>query len=662
MNKNPYIKVGVGGQWDDLGGLYFTSYTPLRSANGVTGQGVTVTVYGRFINYKLYGPTIELPLQSEWTKAPISATASAVAAAMGKLKDVPIISKFATASSQVMKGVADGARTLGYTNHPVISNVTPIRQYSYPPMSSSEISHPFESLSTDPKNSLSYDNSIIGLSNEDPQLISNIVKKESFIFSTTWNTTDAVDTLLATAAVTPTQRAYVATPTANALALYQTTPMGHLSQLFQNWRGDIKFRIQVVASPFHRGRLRVSWDPAGNSQNIANTSANTGSVFNSIIDIGTTCDVTFTVPYLQYKSWLECSSMTDYASNSYSTSGTSSWQIDGKTNGQIAIRVQNLLSAPVATAPVTILVWVSAGDNFEFANPSFDTVLQAPTVTLLTPQSELILGNEEQKKTTTEIVVGDPQESPPCRYLLNHGEVINNLRQLFHRQYHYMTYTTGYEDRSALGYYIEQIYLPRYPLEYGYTSDTYTETVAKSQGSADSKYFSYGIKNPITWMAPCFWGIRGGFNWTVNAQGKYNSTYLRVNRDPSIGTCKGPYMWQQVYSNATAITSPSTFLNGVNGYMLPGCAGGTNSLPAVSGAVTVTIPQFGPSVANTMTIGNEPRQLDRDQSFAISSINGGGSNNNVILYDLAVGCAPDFTFIYYMCAPTIWFITDPNLP
>lgn len=277
-----WLNAQSAGDMTNMGTLDFVNYTTLQSANGVTGTGVSVSVYAWAEDVKLSGPSIGLAVQAdtmevqadEYGQGPVSRVSSAVSKVAGRLKTVPVIGQFATATELGASAVSTVAKLFGFTNVPVIEDTVSMRSDPFPKLATTEIGYPIEKLTIDSKNELTIDGSALGLPPGDEMAISTIVQKSSYLASTTWDTATAVDTILFTSVVTP---VLMDQDTTSALGtkLY-TTPMAWVSNLFNNWRGDIIFTFKVVASPFHKGRLRISFDPSGyaglNILNDANSS------------------------------------------------------------------------------------------------------------------------------------------------------------------------------------------------------------------------------------------------------------------------------------------------------------------------------------------------------------------------------------------------------
>jgi hypothetical protein len=244
----------------------------------------------------------------------------------------------------------------------VIENAMPIKEVPFHAFSSSQISVPIDKLTLDPKNELTVDPTTVGLSSEDELAISYIAQKPSFIRVVDWEQSDLEDYSLFRANVTPTwSRTIGSTPSQSQLDI----PMGYISRLFSNWRGDLIIRVMIVRSQYHQGRLRISYDPVGNIF----ADADTETVVNTkILDIQADDYVEFRIPYMAPQSWLRV--RPGYNRDTSGRADSNSGYDADYHNGRFEVRVLNPLTGPDATSNVGIVFFCYAADNFELANPS----------------------------------------------------------------------------------------------------------------------------------------------------------------------------------------------------------------------------------------------------------------------------------------------------
>lgn len=518
-----WLSVQLGSDWQSMGELTFLVYSALQSANGVSGSGVNVVTYAWMEDVELSGASVGYALQSdEYADGPVSKPASTIARFASQLSNVPIIGPFAKATSIGASAVSSIASLFGFTNVPVIEESKPVRTEAFPKFSSSEIGFPIEKLTLDPKNELSVDPRIVGLDGSDEMSLAYIAGKESFLTTATWSTADLIDQVLFYSRVNP--RLYD-NDGATTNLLYMT-PMCYVSQLFNNWRGDIIFRFKIVCSKYHKGKLRISFDPSGYSaQNIGNTVTTSNVVHTAIVDIGQSDQIEFRVPYQQALHFLNVRTAITAAAKGWATRTAvpGTYPYDRLyDNGFIMVRVVNALTAPVSSSSVDIQVYVRAAENIQFANPC--VVDPTSLMSLYAPQSEEFKHDGQ----TDHLAMGNTGSGKSSEYLVHYGENIRSLRQLL-RRYEFVcrTYHTG--STSSL---INCVDFHKMPPAPGYLS--VAPWVATSILGAANANYNFTTMTMLSFTAPAFLAYRGSTNWSFNAVGNnlsYGIKSLRVVKD-----------------------------------------------------------------------------------------------------------------------------------
>lgn len=522
-----WLNVQSGTEFNDLGLLDYTIWSQLRSANGVTGTGISIVTYCWVENLELSGASVGYAAQSdEYGDGPISKPASAIAAAAGALADMPIIGPFATATQIGARAVSSIARIFGFTNVPVISDTQPVRNEQFPKLASADIGYPIEKFTTDPKCELSVDPRIVGLSSgEDELTINSLVKRESWLTRSTWSTANLVDTLLFQSRINPIMYDFESATAPAASKLY-LTPMAFVSNCFDHWRGTVIFRFHIVASKYHKGRLLISFDPSGYaSQNIGSTVATSGVVHTAIIDIGETHDVEFHVPFQQATQFLTLRPGLTNANKNWTTSSTANWNYDPLyDNGFLAVRVLNILTAPVASSTVDIQIYVRAGDDFELANPT--EVDASRNLSLYASQSEELTEScvPESLELAPTMVPDDSQ------YLVHYGERILSMRQLLRRyDLHTMEVFNPSLTAGTLSTMKKKVY--KMPMSPGYCNVGYG--LAKGLVATTTNFnYNWCSMTLLAYLSPAFLVYRGSTNWTFNLSTKTKRmNQVRTYRD-----------------------------------------------------------------------------------------------------------------------------------
>jgi hypothetical protein len=485
----------------DMGEITTMAIFPLMSANDATGTGtrVEVQIFAWASDVELCGLSSRLAVQAkdEYSDKPVSKTASAIASVAGKLKDVPFIGTAATATQMGANAVAGIASLFGYTNVPNINPVTPMYNSAFPNMAASDISVPCEKLAIDCKNELTIDPRSVGLNGQDEMDISYIVQKESLLYVAPFAYANNIGDIIAAFTVTP--NLYLEP---GVTTRFQFTPMAYVANAFQYWRGDIIFRFEVVCSKFHKGRLRVTYEPYENI--ISGGIPDYPAAFTKVVDISETTNFEVTVPYTQNFPWLQNlpapTSAVQY--NNIYTGGALDRYV-GYDNGNLSLTVMNTLSAPVADSIIGVAIYVRGAPNLEFALPRNIENKYSYFV----PQAEDVVDRED------DMVAGEKCNIlNKNRYLYNHGENIVSLRQLLHRfQYQHTlgaTFVVGTSQQNT--YSIMGIW----PIYYGFDPNAYTTANKAVAGTAP---FNFVRNSFYSMFAPMFIGMRGSVNWRFNA-------------------------------------------------------------------------------------------------------------------------------------------------
>jgi hypothetical protein len=526
-------------------------------------------VYAWAEDVKLSGPSVGLAVQSdEYGKGTVSRVASAVASTAASLKKVPFIGPFATATEMGASAVSSIAKLFGFTNVPVIADTAPYRPEPFPKLASTEIGYPVEKLTVDAKNELSIDPTIVGLKNEDELVISHLAQKESYLTTATWSSSDAADKILFSSVVSPILFDYTTNASTTQTAFYQP-PMCWLTNLFQYWRGDIIFRFKVVASMFHKGRLRLSFDPSGySSENILNDANSSNVVFTEIIDLSESNEVEFRVPFQQALPYLYTQALSS-SNKGFSLSATPTFIYDPTIyNGTLCLRVLNTLTAPIATSQVSILVFVKAADNIEFGSPN-----DLENFTTFAVQSDAIVGTA-------------PSVAHNDQALVNFGERVLSLRSLL-RRYTLSTVDVAGQLSSNYGTVYNKLFT-KLPAFYGFDpAGLYAANGLIA--TASSFPFNYAHCHPLHLILPAFVGYRGSTNWTFNCDlGGNPVTSQRVIRNNSTavgGTTK-------ITTTTTGTASTNVIANFYLGNTLSGSAGMALTNSMTNAGLNVSTPMY----------------------------------------------------------------------
>jgi hypothetical protein len=449
----PYNAVRIpDSEWTQLGQLIIGNISDLRHANGALDP-IQITVYAWCTDIHLSVPTSDQPVleaqsgsKDEYGEGIVSDTAVAVSEVAGALSNAPIIGPYARATELAAKGIGDVAKAFGYSKPCDLSAVSAYQQANFGRLSTASGEDMAQKMTFDPKAELTIDPTVTGLDSKDEMAMKYLFSKESYLTTFSWGSGDVDNVRLGEVKVTP-QLYNRYSPTGG----YYMTSMCHASLPFRMWRGNIKFRLQIVASKFHKGRLLVSWDPnyfKSEEENIQ---------YSKIVDISEDRDITFEVGWGQPEAYLRLNHDLPETVPFQSRSAAYTGRQD-RCNGIVSIRVLNPLAVAtdaVGNNNVDINVFVSAGDNFEVADPYIGSLRYSPFEEQsyegpYEEQSDLL--DASPPEADSQDTMG--QEVIDKSALIYHSDPVISLRQILKR------YTYAY----------------RFPLVYQYTNPLYPGT------------------------------------------------------------------------------------------------------------------------------------------------------------------------------------------
>lgn len=143
------------------------------------------------------------------------------------------------------------------------------------------------------------------------------------------------------------------------------TPLSYFADIFEYWRGDLEFTIEVLPTKFHQGQLMAVFVP-GDATNkpTMNQARNCASV---TLDLSTSNRTKFVVPFCSRYEYVRTFPGLGSPANPFNNYLAPRLS---HITGALMIYVQNPLIAPPTVAQtVDINLYVAACDNFEFAVP-----------------------------------------------------------------------------------------------------------------------------------------------------------------------------------------------------------------------------------------------------------------------------------------------------
>lgn len=508
--------------WSDLGTLTTRSINDLKHANGASDQ-VTVSVFAWIENVNLnvltsVEPDTLVPQagteQDEGNrKGFISGPATTVAKIAGMGKMIPQIAPFATATQAAASTVAGIAKSLGYSRPPVTTDPPPYKLAASSSLALTTVPDGVAKLTVDDKQELTIDPRISGVGPADPLGINEIAKRESYLTKFTWTIGTSPETLLWNARIDPVTWAESPAGESNFNAFH--FPACAMAALpFKFWTGTMRFRFQVVCSAFHKGRMKVVYDPNFLASNEYNTN------YLQIIDLAETQDFTIEIGNGQERTLLSHHLPgIDSVTQMYNTTPYASTE---EGNGVIGLYVVNELTTPNSTVnnDIEVNVYVSMGDDFEVfvpddhfqkfvLKPGYEPQSGAEGPTIIPESQNTAEPSAPQHEEA--IKVGPTATDNGLINKVYTGESIGSFRTMLKRYNLHSSISPGVN-----GYTVTSGKRSMFPYLRGNVADAVDTT---SVGSP----YNYCNTVMLHWVTYAFSGWRGSIRWKILPRGLMDS-------------------------------------------------------------------------------------------------------------------------------------------
>lgn len=530
LHVDNWLSVTDATNFTNMGRLNVQSFDTLKHANGAADP-VTITMFVWAEDVELSVPTLSLSMQAgesdEYGTGIISKPASAIASLASKLTKIPIIGPYAMATSLAGSAISSIAKLFGYSSPIVISDTNYVKRAPYGNLVNCDTADPIVKLTVDSKQELTIDSRVTGQDGTDEMTIQSIVGRESYMNSFPWTIAAAPDTLLFNILVHP----FIGQVSGNTVAL---TPMAWAAVPFSFWSGSIIYRFQIVASQYHRGRIKVSFDPVSNTVSTSPNSYN--MVYTRVVDLAEERDFEIEVTWASVEAYKALINEISDVESGSTVPATLDLNLH---NGLLAVHVVNELTAPTIAADISINVFARAGDDFELAVPHAEDMQK---YSYFEQSGE----SDEYGENVNDPAQGNPIEkigeefsqvnNKPAVFF---GEKIVSFRTLLKRYTRYMTILTpnSTEDR-VVAYKVNQ---PNFPLYPGPDPDGIHATALAAP-------FNYTYNTLINWLTPAYIARRGSIRYRVGMENYIDKATISMSRRHGISS----------FTNTATIINPNS--------------------------------------------------------------------------------------------------------
>ena len=437
-------------EFTQLGFLNIRELTPLLHANGGTDP-VTITAFAWLSDVVISQPTqLDInglvPQTDEY--GVVSGPASVVERISGRLAKAPVIGPYARASEVASGAIKDVAKAFGYCKPIMLDGIKPYRPLYAGNMVNTEGEDSSIKLSLDPKQELSVDPRIVSSTLDDEMSIVKIGERESFLTSFPWKVGDAPETQLFEISVSPMLYDKVSTVENTE---YHFTPGAFVAAPFEWWKGSMRIRFQFVTSNYHKGRVRLIYDP-----NESITSPDYNLAFNQVVDISEENDFSIDIGWASHAGMLRVRGPYSQVDLPFTRTGAHDYSRTSH-NGTLKVCILNELTTPNTTVlnDIGVNVFVASCSDMTFMSPRTD-VLDKMSIFPNPPPgaaagiekqasddiatSEL---NEPMQSESNALVIDNPlsSTSDPLLHVYG-GESISSIRSLLKRYCYHADHVT----------------------------------------------------------------------------------------------------------------------------------------------------------------------------------------------------------------------------
>jgi hypothetical protein len=547
-----YVDISTA-DWTELGEMYVRVLNPLKHANGAnTPLNVTIFAWMEDIEFSVPTATNQSTLTPQSgeeieeanSKGIISGPASVISKMAKVASGISVIAPYAMATSKAADMIGGMAKLFGYCAPPITKAPEPYRPQPTSTLALTNVPQTTNRLTLDEKQELSIDPRIAGLSGDDPLNIRDIAKREAYYTSFTYSLSQSTDNIIFQMAVNPAVWRNFAGANPGTTG-FMFPPCAVAAMPFQFWTGTMRYRFQIVSSAFHKGRLRIGYDPSATPSD-----PEYNINYQRIVDISKDRDVTIeigpaqTTALMRPYQW----SLGDRESSMFTTSSTPLTFNPG--NGFIFVSVLNELTVPNSDIDndIEINVFVSAGDDFEVFVPTsselvrmtfFDQEPLPPQSGIEHSPNDIAAENDNAPFSTNMERMGTNEQVLTDLNKVFAGEAIASFRPLLKRAmlHESLEIQSGQRVASWIRNY--------FPKLQGFSPD--------AQGAND---FNYVPTNLLHWVRYAFQGHRGSIRWKA------------VPNIPRTGNMNlyAHRLWPTGTQEATAFALPSYGNQDVNGF------------------------------------------------------------------------------------------------
>ncbi len=562
---------------------------------------------------------------SEQRNGAISGPLTAISGAASSIEKVPIIGGIASMVSGVANIGGAVASLFGFSKPPRLQEPEPVVIKIAGDMATVSGTDHSAKLTMDPKHEKSVDPRSVDGSDIDPLSINAIAGREGILAVVQATGAQTVGTLVTQIRVHPCAMG------STASSGWQVLPMGFAALPFSKWSGSIIYRITMICSKFHRGRLAIYWNNAAATEPTSNVTNIT------FLEVGPGAECEVAVPYAYSNPTLNTQFL-DYTDNA--TTGSF-------YNGFLYVAIDQVITAPSASANIGLIISARAGPDFVLGAPSNNLMKFTHTIPFyntgnVTPV--YINGN------TAPVLVAAGTQAPSIAYQSSatNNMTVNSSSLL---QVHPKQSVNVTRDVMGESFNSFRALLKRYTFSEMFLFNTTAAhrllQIIRRFPNPSAYQASAGNMTLITYICLPFAFVSG-------------STRVKLLSDTSFNSQQGVIVTRGLWGNTTitnamGYTAQSTLIAAENQLMGQALCGAALQ-PIVRGTVEFEIPDMN---GNRMQILAQYSNPTTNECAAMVDWGQTGTTSNARIY-LFYAAGDDFSPYVFMAIPVLYFYNANN--
>nr|QXV86542.1 capsid protein [Dicistroviridae sp.] len=389
------------------GANIYTGNAPnyIQMAELISSGDVTEKQMKTFMKNRTYehGPNqifaqVGVELKQMQDSGAISAAVGQVSEAVSSLSKIPILGNYLSKPAWISAKLTDLLKNLGFSK-PTTQGVpceSKLRtQNRMANFNGADTSHKM-ALST--SNELETKPGLAGTSADEMEF-SHILSIPNYWDRFSWDTNQLTGSVLWDNYVTP----FKVKPYSDVIRdRFRCTHMGYVANTFGYWRGSIVYTFKFVKTQYHSGRLRIGFIPFYFNTTLSIGKPDMSKVQQTIVDLRTSTEVSFTVPYISSRPWMFC------IRPESEWLGENSKMLYNAVTGIVRVEVLNqLVAANNVHSAVDTIVEVHGGPDLTFALPN------APSYVPYSGDFNEMRTLEEEKEEKVEKEIKKPMKPIP---------------------------------------------------------------------------------------------------------------------------------------------------------------------------------------------------------------------------------------------------------